>query len=83
VSEALQHRGLGRLLMGAVASHCLAAGSAGLYLWVLRSNTPARRFYERLGARNAGDGVWIAPRGEALPRRRYVWRDVRVILHTT
>lgn len=26
----------------------------GVYLWVMETNHPARKFYEKLGARNAG-----------------------------
>lgn len=81
VSPALQRRGLGRRLMRSVASRCAAAGEARLYLWVLQANAAAHRFYECLGARREGEDLWIPPAGGALPRYRYAWRDVGVILN--
>lgn len=39
-------RGVGRALFRATA---VALGAGGLCVWVLETNTPARRFYERLG----------------------------------
>jgi RimJ/RimL family protein N-acetyltransferase len=45
----------------------------GVYLWVLEENASARRFYERIGARNSG----VTPmetRGGAMVRScRYTW----------
>ena len=33
---------------------CGRQAHGGVYLWVMEANAPARRFYERLGAGNAG-----------------------------
>ena len=79
VAAALQRRGVGGQLMRSVASRCLAAGSARLYLWVLESNERARRFYERHGAALSGADVWIPPGGGSVARCRYAWRDVRAL----
>lgn len=45
----------------------------GFYLWVLEANAPARRFYERLGARNAEAATSEAPGGGSIVGLRYVW----------
>lgn len=45
----------------------------GVYLWVLEVNATARRFYERLGARNA-ETVTMETHGASMVRScRYVW----------
>ena len=69
-------QGIGKALWSAAAEHATAAGFPALALWVLESNEPARRFYERQGAVateerdfRVGDGVvvetryvlWLAP----------------------
>jgi ribosomal protein S18 acetylase RimI-like enzyme len=70
--EAMRH-GVGRALM-----HQAAAGLASRYpdvpvhLWVFEANAQARRFYERLGAHNAGVSP-IEVHGSAVPSCRYVW----------
>lgn len=47
----------------------------GIHLWVLEANSTARRFYERLGARDAGVST-METHGQAIVRCcRYVWRD--------
>ena len=47
-----------------------------VYLWVLEANSTARRFYERLGARNAGVSV-METHGSAVVRScRYTWPRV-------
>jgi GNAT superfamily N-acetyltransferase len=79
VAAGLQRRGVGGRLMRSVASRCLAAGSARMYLWVLESNECARRFYERHGAALSGTDVWTPPGGGSVARCRYAWRDVRAL----
>lgn len=41
--------GGGRALLAAAADRLAAAGLTSMLVWVLRENSPARRFYERLG----------------------------------
>jgi GNAT superfamily N-acetyltransferase len=79
VAEALQGRGVGGQLMRALACECVAAGG-GLFLWVIKSNAPAQRFYEHLGGQRCGEDLWSPPGGGALPRYRYAWPDVRLLL---
>ncbi|MEW6436938.1 MAG: GNAT family N-acetyltransferase [Pseudomonadota bacterium] len=45
-----QRRGVGRRLMGLMATALIDRGFAGGSVWVLRNNVGARHFYETLGA---------------------------------
>ena len=49
--QTAQRQGAGRRLVAAVAEHLLAAGNHAMLLWVLGTNEPSRRFYERIGGR--------------------------------
>lgn len=74
VAAASKRCGIGSSLMtqaGAwLSSHYPALG---IYLWVLEANSSARRFYERLGAHNAGVST-METHGEAMVRScRYTW----------
>ena len=60
VLRAAQHRGVGRALMNAMAHSLQGAGVQGGALWVLKSNQPARRFYDKLG------GMIVSHREEKL-----------------
>lgn len=62
-------RGTGRALLAEVAHASLAAGGGSVAWIVLDWNAPSIAFYERLGARRAGEG-WLtyAVEGEALRR---------------
>jgi GNAT superfamily N-acetyltransferase len=44
-------QGIGRKLMHAAAQELLAHGFNNMLLWVLRDNTPSRKFYEALGGK--------------------------------
>ncbi len=69
-----QGRGTGTRLIATLADWNRATHpGVGLYLWVLDDNRAARRFYDHLGAADAGGDLWHAPDGSALPVRRYVW----------
>ena len=46
-----QGKGTGRRLVAAVAERLLTDGNRAMLLWVLGTNAPSRRFYERLGGR--------------------------------
>ena len=46
-----QGQGIGHRLWHGVANHLRGLGSADILVWVLATNRPARRFYERQGAR--------------------------------
>lgn len=58
-----QGRGLGRLLVAALARELHGRGYQGLALWVLASNG-ARQFYARLGGRELGQKTEAMPGGE-------------------
>jgi ribosomal protein S18 acetylase RimI-like enzyme len=46
-----------------------------VYLWVLESNSPARRFYEQIGAHNAGVSTMETHGGAIVRSCRYTWPD--------
>lgn len=64
------HRGagLGRRVMAALARLAIARGCAGLDWSVVKANTAAVRFYERLGAERLTDSDHYALSGDALDR---------------
>ena len=70
-----QRRGLGRALVGASADALAIRGMTSMVVWVLRENTHARGFYERLG------GVYLRERPLDLAADldvlevSYVWAD--------
>lgn len=67
-------QGTGKRLLADVAAWCgTTYPDAGLYLWVVEQNRAAQRFYQRLGATDRGDGLWIAPGGPEVKTRRYAW----------
>lgn len=68
VRPALRGRGIGKALLVNLAKRCVAENLARLEWAVLDWNTPARRFYESLGA--LGLTEWVPHRvtGEALLR---------------
>lgn len=81
VADAAKRQGVGTALLRATATWARdVAGATRLHLWVLDANTGARRFYETLGAVDAGGDVWHAPGGGTAPRRRYAWRDLAPLL---
>jgi ribosomal protein S18 acetylase RimI-like enzyme len=47
----------------------------GVYLFVLEANASARRFYERIGGRNAGVSTMETHGGAVVRSCRYVWRS--------
>lgn len=79
VLESRQRRGHGRELVRAVAGGLRELGYADMIVWVLRDNTPARAFYERLGGTYVrGQPITIG--GAVLPEVSYCWRrldDIR------
>lgn len=80
VRRDLQRKGAGARLIAGVAAWCRTHyPQSGLYLWVLEQNQQARRFYERLGAADAGGDVWVPPGGGSVPRRRYAWSDLEAL----
>jgi ribosomal protein S18 acetylase RimI-like enzyme len=74
VLPAYQGRGIGRLLVGAVAQRMAEYGLHGLRIRVLRVNTAARGFYERLGGRLVGE-VAHEDEGVLIDLVIYGWDD--------
>ncbi|HTY98152.1 MAG TPA: GNAT family N-acetyltransferase [Solirubrobacteraceae bacterium] len=87
VARCAHRRGVGRRLMGRTAGVLLERSpSEGLHLWVLEQNRAARAFYEALGGSHVDSSATPAPGGDPARlagtpmRRRYAWRDPRVLL---
>lgn len=75
VGDGYMRRGVGRALMGHAARWLDERYSrSSVYLWVKRANDGARRFYEALGAANAGERSRLDPGGGSALCCRYVWR---------
>ncbi|WP_328676756.1 GNAT family N-acetyltransferase [Streptomyces sp. NBC_00343] len=68
--------GVGRALMQESLRECAARGHDRVYLWVVRGNARARRFYERAGFRADGTEEPYEVEGVAVPELRYV-RELR------
>ena len=61
--------GIGRALLAASVERC--SGYPRMFLWVLKGNTRARRFYERAGFRADGAEEPFDVDGVAVPEVRY------------
>jgi GNAT superfamily N-acetyltransferase len=64
--------GIGRALIEESIRRCTAAGHSRMYLWVLKRNTRARRFYERSGFHADGAEEAFEVDGVPVPEVRYV-----------
>lgn len=74
VAPAHKRRGIGRALVHRVHEWSAQRHpGSGLHLWVLAPNTPAQRFYQRLGASAVEASVWAAPDGSRVDQHRYAW----------
>jgi len=75
VLREFQKQGIGRDLMSALSSDLVGRGLRGVALWVLRENTPARRFYEHCAGELIGEKQDV--RGETiLVEVAYGWSDI-------
>jgi ribosomal protein S18 acetylase RimI-like enzyme len=82
VAHAYHRGGIGRGLMREVGRWLSAIRpDEGVYLWVMEANAPARGFYERLGAANAGTIDLEDPGGGHAPNCRYVWPRPRLLVN--
>ncbi|MXY76365.1 MAG: GNAT family N-acetyltransferase [Acidimicrobiia bacterium] len=77
--EQYQRRGLGRLLVSAVAERLLADGFDSMLLWVAKDNHPACRFYEALGGELI-DSRTIDIAGAGVAEVAYGWQQVADLL---
>lgn len=74
VAAEAKRRGVGASLMRRAGSWLAHRHpDLGVYLWVLEVNGPARRFYERLGGRDAGVEITETHGGARVRSCRYVW----------
>jgi ribosomal protein S18 acetylase RimI-like enzyme len=81
VAPGRHRQGIGRALMRRTAEWLVRdAPDRGVYLWVMEANAPARAFYDRLGATNAGTVDRMDPGGGHAPNCRYVWASPRMLL---
>lgn len=78
VVPAHHRRGIGRLLLGVMATHLLSVGFTALHIGVLTANSPARQFYEAMGGREVGHRTFDED-GVPLPGTVYAWSDLRFI----
>jgi GNAT superfamily N-acetyltransferase len=77
IDPSYQGRGLGRLLVAALAERLLSAGLSEMLVWVIAANS-SRHFYERLGGRylraqpfDIGD--------ESIETVAYGWTDLHML----
>jgi ribosomal protein S18 acetylase RimI-like enzyme len=82
VLKAFQRRALGRSLLGAMAADLSGRGFSAVSLWVLRDNAPARRFYERYGAKVVAEREEPRPDGVLL-EVAYGWMDLSELTRFT
>ena len=83
VAYATHRRGVGSALMRSVGEWLLASDRRGsVYLWVMEANAGARRFYERLGAVDAGTETQFDPGGGSAPNCRYIWPRAEMLIGT-
>lgn len=74
VAKAAKRTGIGASLMRQAGAWLARSyPELGIYLWVLEVNSPARRFYERLGAQNAGVSIMETHGGAVVRSCRYTW----------
>jgi ribosomal protein S18 acetylase RimI-like enzyme len=74
VAHAFKRKGIGAALMRHVGAWLAPRyPDLGVYLLVLEVNASARRFYERLGAQNAGVSTMETHGGAVVRSCRYTW----------
>lgn len=68
VRPAFQGQGHGRAILRHLAALAVARGCARFEWWALRTNDPAIRFYQSLGARRMEELIVFRTQGDALRR---------------
>ncbi|MEO8346034.1 MAG: GNAT family N-acetyltransferase [Betaproteobacteria bacterium] len=74
-----QREGVGARLVATVAAAQRAHGAAGLLVWVIAGNKPARAFYEKLGAELLIEQPFTWD-GMELVETGYGWRDLDALV---
>ncbi|RDI60000.1 GNAT family N-acetyltransferase [Microvirga subterranea] len=79
VDRAFKRRGIGRILLGALASDMMGFGYHGIALGVVAGNDPAIAFYESMGGRRVGAYTDPGPvwRSENFV---YAWDDLEALV---
>ncbi len=81
--SAYQRQGIGRQLTISVVERLVEQEMDSLLIRVLKTNAPARRFYEALGGQLVPEvEEEFEERGAVLVRVGYGWRDVSELLHS-
>jgi GNAT superfamily N-acetyltransferase len=75
----LKGQGIGKQLLKAVAERLLQTGRKSVYLWVLKGNEPAEKFYFSRGAKRADTAV-IQFGGKDVEQSRFVWPSLDVLI---
>jgi GNAT superfamily N-acetyltransferase len=81
ILERSQRKGVGRRLTAAVAKRLLQDGMGSMLVWVLEQNSPARRFYEKLGGALVREQD-ITIGGATLGEVAYGWDDISALADT-
>ena len=77
----IRRRGVGRVLLRALAMRCIeAAGAAGVFLWFYEQNLPAQRFYDSLGGIRRERQVVEVRGGGTAAEWRYSWPSADALL---
>ena len=79
VHMSYQGRGVGRRLVQAVAANLAQQGMTALRIGCLAANAPARRFYEAIGGRLAGERLFDEE-GIMLPEVVYEWANIETLV---
>lgn len=76
--DEIKGRGIGSAFMRHMAGALIEEDYESLEVGVLEKNEPARKFYEKLGGKLKGSGVF-SYEGFDLPDVTYFWDDIRVL----
>ena len=80
VAHAFKRNGIGSALMRQAGAWLASRyPELGVYLLVLEANATARRFYERLGAQNAGASTMETHGGAVVRSCRYTWPQAELL----
>lgn len=72
---AMQGKGIGKRLLLELAAEMVDLGFVDAYLWVLATNTPARRFYEAMGGHEVARQS-LTMGGAEVEEVAYGWSDL-------
>ena len=75
-------KGVGADLFRAVSQEFDNAGFDGFYLWVLKDNHRARRFYEKMGMTHTGEERETSIAGQAFSESKYVLKRQQTLSQT-